>query len=164
MSWSSVGIGQQVAGQLVDDELVEGLVAVEGLDHPVAVGPDDASGVGGVAGTVGIAGEVEPLAGPMFAVGGLGQEMRDDFGVCRLGQLRDFFRRGRKTGDVERDAADQDLLGGFGRPLQAFLLLAFGEESVHGVGFAVLRHGRTDHGLVGPMASPDGALLDPLFE
>jgi hypothetical protein len=38
-------VWQQVAGKLLDDELVEGLVAVEGFDHPVTVGPDRAAGV-----------------------------------------------------------------------------------------------------------------------
>ena len=158
------GVGEQVAGELLHRELVEGLVLIERLDHPVAVGPDDATGVAGVAGAVGITGEVEPLAGPVFAVGGLGEEVGDDFGVRGLAQPRDFLRRGREAGDVQRDAADQDVLGRFGRPLQAFLLLPFGEEGVHGIGFAVLRHGRTDDGFVGPVSSPDGALLDPFLE
>ena len=65
-------LGQQVPGHLVDDELVVGLIAVQGLDDPVAVGPDDTAGVGGVASAVGIAGEVEPLTGPVFAVSRLG--------------------------------------------------------------------------------------------
>ena len=78
-------VREQVPGELLHRELIEGLVLVQGLDHPVTVGPDDAAGVARVAGAVGIAGEVEPLAGPVFAVGGLGQEMRDDFGVCCLG-------------------------------------------------------------------------------
>jgi hypothetical protein len=36
------GIRQQIAGNLVDDELVVGQVAVEGVDHPVAIEPDEA--------------------------------------------------------------------------------------------------------------------------
>ena len=157
-------IRQQVSGQLFDRELVERLVLVEGLDHPVAISPDDASRVARVAGAVGITGEVEPLAGPVFAIGGLGEEVRDDFGVRGLGQPRDFFRRGREAGDVERDAADQDMLGRFGRPLQAFLLLPFGQEGVDGIGFAVLGHGGTGHGFVGPVTSPGRALPDPFLE
>ena len=157
-------VRQQVSGQLLDRELVEGLVLVEGLDHPVAISPDDASRVARVAGAVGIAGEIEPLAGPVFAIGGLGEEVGDDFGVRGLGQPRDFLRRGREAGDVERDAADEDMLGRFGRPLQSFLLLAFGQEGVDGVGFAVLRYGRTNHGLVGPVTAPGRALPDPFLE
>ena len=37
--WARVGAGQQVAGDLLDQEPVERLVAVEGGDHPVAPGP-----------------------------------------------------------------------------------------------------------------------------
>ena len=158
------GVREQVSGQLLDRELIERLVLIERLDHPIAIGPDDPARVARVAGAVGIAGEVEPLAGPVFAVGGLGEEVGDYFGVGGLGELRDFFRRGRKAGDVERDAADQHVLGRFGRPLQAFLLLALGEESVDGIGFSVLRHGRTHDGFVGPVTSPDGALPDPFLE
>ena len=130
-------IGQQVAGQLVDDELVEGLVTVQGFDHPVTIGPDRAARVGGIAGAVGIAGEVEPLAGPVFAVGGLGEEMGDDVGVLGVGELSDFGGRGRQAGDVEGEAADEQGLGRLGRPSQAFLLLAVGEEGVDRIGFAV---------------------------
>ena len=38
--WSCVAFGQQVAGDLLDDELVVGQVAVEGVDDPVAIEPD----------------------------------------------------------------------------------------------------------------------------
>ena len=88
-------LGQQVTGHLVDDELVVRLIAVQGLDDPVAVGPDDTAGVGGVAGAVGIAGEVEPLTGPVFAVSRLGQEMGDDVRVLGARELGDLCRRRR---------------------------------------------------------------------
>ena len=155
---------QEVAGHLIDDELVEGLVLVQSLDHPVTVGPDDAARVGRIAGAVGIAREIEPLPGPVFAEGGLGQEIGDDVLMLGRGEFRGFFGRRRQAGDVERQATDEDGLGGFGGPGQAFLLLTVREERVDGVGFAVLRHGRTDHGFVGPMATPGRALLDPFFE
>src|SRR5205814_4635528 len=32
--------GQQVAGELIDGELVERLVLVEGANHPIAIGPN----------------------------------------------------------------------------------------------------------------------------
>src|SRR5579875_2143820 len=47
------GIGQQIAGQLFDGKLVEGHVAIEGIDDPIAIGPHfavvvemDAVGIG----------------------------------------------------------------------------------------------------------------------
>ena len=70
MRWSSVAIGQQVAGQLLDGELVEGQIAVEGLDHPVAVRPDLAVVVDVYAVRVAVARGVQPVPGAMFAVVG----------------------------------------------------------------------------------------------
>ena len=135
-------LGQQVAGHLLDDELVVRLILVEGLDDPVAVGPDNSAGVGGITGAIGVAGEVEPLTGPVFAVSGLGEEMGDDVRVLGAGEFCDFL----------------------GRPGQAFFLLAVCEEGVDGITFAVLGHGRTGDRLIGPMTSPRGALLDPFLE
>ena len=65
---SSVGVGQQVAGELLDRELVERHVAVEGVDHPVAPPPHVALAVGLVAVGVGIAGRVEPAGRHPLAV------------------------------------------------------------------------------------------------
>ena len=62
--WSSVALGQQVAGELLDGELVERHVAVEGVDHPVAPAPHDALAVALVAVGVGVAGRVEPARRP----------------------------------------------------------------------------------------------------
>jgi hypothetical protein len=63
-----VGVGQQVAGELLDREAVERQVGVERVDHPVAVAP----GVGAVvvlfvAVRVGVARLVEPVAAPALA-------------------------------------------------------------------------------------------------
>ena len=60
--------GEQVAGQLGDGELVERHVGVERADDPVAVWPDFAGAVFFVAIGIGVACEVEPFAGPAFAV------------------------------------------------------------------------------------------------
>ncbi len=49
---------QQVAGELLDGELVEGHVGIEGVDHPVAVRPDRAVVVEVEAVGVGIAGGI----------------------------------------------------------------------------------------------------------
>ena len=62
------GVGQQVAGELLDDELVVGQVAVEGVDDPVAVEPDEARLVLLEAVGVGVARGVEPVAAPALAV------------------------------------------------------------------------------------------------
>ena len=61
-------VGQHVPGQLLDGELVVGHIVIESPDHPVAVGPDVAGTIFLVAIAVGVAGEVEPLASPLFPV------------------------------------------------------------------------------------------------
>ena len=62
---------EEVAGELLAEELVVGLVAVEGVDHPVAVPPGVRQRVVAVlAGGVGVADEVEPVPAPALAVGG----------------------------------------------------------------------------------------------
>ena len=58
------GVRQQVAGDLLDDELVVGQVAVQGVDDPVAIEPDLPRLVLLVAVGVGVAGGVEPDAAP----------------------------------------------------------------------------------------------------
>ena len=68
-SASSVG-GQQVAGDLLADELVVRHVAVERVDDPVAVAVHLRDRVVGVvAGGVGVADDVEPVPAPPLAVG-----------------------------------------------------------------------------------------------
>ena len=75
--WSSVALGQQVAGELLDGELVERHVGVERLDHPVAVRPDRPRAVLLVAVGVGVAGQVEPAPGPALAVVRRGEQPVD---------------------------------------------------------------------------------------
>jgi len=105
-------LGDQVAGDLFDDELVDRLVSVERADHVVAIPPGVAMGdvfiqtVG-----IGIASDVQPVPSPMLAVL-LGIEQPIDhagIGGWRIvGQERvDRFRRGGQPGQVVGDAADQ---------------------------------------------------------
>ncbi len=75
---SSVALGQQVAGELLDREPVERQVAVEGVDDPVAVLPDRARGVDAVAVGVGVAGQVEPVPRPALAVVRRGEQAVDE--------------------------------------------------------------------------------------
>ena len=68
------GIGQEVAGQQADGELIEGHVVVQGLDQPVA--PDPLPGVAVLleAVAVGITGGVEPGQGHPLAVMRAGEQ------------------------------------------------------------------------------------------
>jgi len=54
------GVGEEIAGELFNDELVVGLISIQRVDDPVAVFPDLARGVDGVAVGIGVAGDVEP--------------------------------------------------------------------------------------------------------
>ena len=104
-------LGKQVARELFDGELIKRHVGIEGPDHPVAVGPDRAGRVVGVAGAVGIAGEVEPLPGHVLAVAFIGQQPVDELldGIARrVGDKRvDCFRRDRQAGQVEGQPASE---------------------------------------------------------
>jgi len=62
------GAGQKIAGDLLDHELVEGLVLVEGAHDPVAVGPHLAVVVQVHAVGVAVASGIQPEAGHMLAV------------------------------------------------------------------------------------------------
>jgi len=72
---------EDVAGDLFDDELVVGHVVIEGVDDVVAVLVCFGDGhVGAVAGGIGVASEVEPMASPALAVILRGEESIDEFG------------------------------------------------------------------------------------
>ncbi len=162
------GLGQQVAGQLLDGELVERLIAVERLDHPVAVGPDLPSRVARIAGAVGVARQVEPEPRPVLAER-RPREVVVDHGLDRRGRGRagrsqtlQFLERRRQAGQVEGEPPEQGTrIGGcVGR--QAFTAQALVEEGVHRM--AARRHLGADHLLVAPVPAPLGALADPLPE
>ncbi len=108
------GVGQQIARELLDGEAVVRHVAIEGVDDPVAPAPHVARAIGLVAVTVAIAGGFHPAVSHALAIAGRG-EQPVDHGFVRAGRLVrekgvDFGGRGRKTGEIERDAADQDAL------------------------------------------------------
>ena len=69
-----VGV-QFVAGQLFLHEAVVGLIGVERADHVVPVAPrGGAQVVGLVAIGIGVADQIQPMAGPAFAVAGTGEQ------------------------------------------------------------------------------------------
>ena len=126
-----------VAGELLFDEFVVGLVAVETLHHVVAIAP----GVGAVhvvlvAVALGEADDVEPVAAPLFAVVRRGQQTVDDFlpGVGRfVGEEGvDLFGSGRQAGEVEGDAADERGAVGGRRGFQSGFLESGQQEGVDG--------------------------------
>ncbi len=80
-------LGEQIAGKLLDDELVERLVPVEGADDPVAIGPDLAVVVEVQAVGVAVPGGVEPEPRQVLAVLGGFQEPVDDPLIGTLGAI-----------------------------------------------------------------------------
>ena len=110
-----------VARDLLLHKAVVGLVFVERFDDVIAVAPGVGAGLVALeAFAFGVAGEIEPVACPAFAVMRRGEQAIDNLFIS-FGRLVghkgvDFFRRGRKAGQVEGDAAQQgDAVGGSGR-------------------------------------------------
>ena len=122
-----VAEGELVGGELLVNEAVEGEVGVEGADDVVAVGVGVGEAAFGVADEValgvGVAGDVEPVAAPAFAVAGTGEEAV--YGASVGGGRRDgergrggdgvefseegvhLFGGGRESGEVVSDAAEE---------------------------------------------------------
>ena len=136
----ALGRREEVAGDLVDDELVVRLVGVDGFDHPIAPRPLLPRQVFLVTVAVGVARGVEPVARPFLAVARRGEERFHEGGVGFvpvLGVGRDELielpRRRRQADQIEPKAARQRLGGGFRRGLQARRGAPDRDEGVHGI-------------------------------
>ena len=86
-----------VGCELQGDELVVGQIALEGIDHPVAIGPR--KGIPfvlfeGITHRVGVAGEVEPFSSPVLGVLPRGEEPIDRRAKGCVGCRRAAGRRG----------------------------------------------------------------------
>ena len=110
------GVRQEVAGHLIDGELIEGLVAVEGSDDPIAPGPHLLFGVYLIAVCVGVASGIEPIDGHAFAIAGRGEEATDGLlkGVgSAIGEEGIHLGGcGGEAGNVEGSAAQQSFFRG----------------------------------------------------
>ena len=99
-------LGSMSPANLLDGELVERHVGVQGADDPIAIGPDRARPVLFIAVRVGVAGQVEPAPRPALAVMGRGEQPIDEplVGVGRrvVDEGVDLLRRGRQADQVER--------------------------------------------------------------
>ena len=71
-------VRQHVARDLFDRELVERHVVIQRIDDPVAIFPDLARGVDGVAVGIGVARHIEPMPAPSLAVMRRSQQSIDD--------------------------------------------------------------------------------------
>ena len=114
------GIGKQVPGDLLGDELVVGKVLLKSPDDPVAPRPDIAVAVLLVTIGVGIAGDVQPLGGHSFGVfianseGGPLPFSKAPFKVSLICKRRRVRSRGRRqSGQVEGYPAQPSCFIGF---------------------------------------------------
>ena len=167
-----VGFRQHVARDLFDRELVEGLVPVEGPDHPVAVGPHlpivvDVDAVG-----VSVAGRVQPVAGTVLAPVLRLHEAVDQGFVGAVGIVGQEggqgSRVGRQSRQIQGQSAGQGVLVGFGSRRQTLGFQTGQDEAVQRVadpgGVFHRRRFRPADGLEGPVPVPGGSLCDPLAE
>ena len=113
-------IGQHVAGNLLQGEAVEGHVAVDRLDDPIAELPDGSRLILGVAVGIGVASQVEPDLGPAFAISGLGKDLIDVFLISVRALVGDEafggFQRRRQAGQIERNPPSQRVTIRLARP------------------------------------------------
>src|SRR4029453_10164426 len=110
---------QQITRQLLDGELVEGHIPVEGVDDPVAIRPDRTRQILFKTVGVGITRRVEPPPSPALAVMGRREQPLDQL-LISLGALVvekpvALFNRGRQTGKIKTEAPDQGFLRRFRR-------------------------------------------------
>ena len=166
------GVGQQIAGELLDGELVVRLVFVVGLDHPIAPGPHVAWAIGVEDAAVAVARRIEPGDRHPLAVVLRRQQTVDRFFVsvrARVGEKGvDLFDRRRQAGEVERHAAQQALAVGFGGRRQFFLFEPREDERVDRVDHALAHRHLRNFGLhrrdERPMPFELRPALDPLAQ
>ena len=131
-------MAQQIAGELLDREVVERRVGIEGVDHPVAVEPDRAQRIGGVTGRVGVTGQVEPRAGPTLAERRIGEQAIDEPRIGRgtfvVHKFDDFLRTGRQAAEIETEPANQCVAIGCGDGCQSGFIEFRHHEAIHGAG------------------------------
>ena len=163
------GVGQEVAGELLQREAIEGQVAREALDQSIAPGPHVATAVDRVAVGVGVARQVEPGHRQAFAVVGGSQEPLDRalVGVLVLvgEELLDLARARRQTGQIQAQPPQQRVGVGLRGRAHALGLEAREHEGVDGVahpgGILDRGHLRALGGDEGPVRLPGRPVLDP---
>ena len=118
------GVREEVARELLGDELVVRQIVVEGFHNPIAIERHVARLVFLEAIGVGVTRGIEPVASPLLAIMRRREQTLDLFLVSVrrfVGEKRvHFFRRRRQTDQVERESAQQRRLVCFGRRLEFF--------------------------------------------
>ena len=160
----------QITGHLVANELVEGLVGVEGTNDPVPVGTEVTRPVGVQSIGVGQAHQVRPVACHVLAILRTREERIDPLlvGIGRLVRLElgQLFEGRRQTGEIKGQPAKQGSLVGFRARRKRFILQP-GQDMAIDCAVAPLplwRSGHDDRLLEGPESVVFGPLLDPSFD
>jgi hypothetical protein len=104
-------LGQEIARHLLDGELIERQIPPKRPDYPVAVRPDRAVVVDVDAMCIRITDRIQPLAAELLGAG-IGRQQAVDRAVVGGGRWvarkrRELLRRGRESGEIERDPAEQ---------------------------------------------------------
>ena len=163
-------VWKQVARDLLDRKLIEGLVGVESMDDVVAEPPHRARGVVVVAVRIGEARQIEPHLRHAFAVVRRSQHVVHQCGVSAaimVGEERlHLFWRRRQTTQVQAEPADQRARLCLCLRRQLFLLQPFQHECVdgisHPVSIAHLGRGRAGRRRECPVLLPVRPLINPL--
>ncbi len=166
------GAGQQVAGDLLDDEAVVRQVAVERADHPVAPGPLLARQVLFIAVAVRVTRGVEPDARPLFAVTRAGKLFVDGLRDRRLqAGLRDaalepgdFLRRRRQAAEIKPEAAGQLRRDGGRRELKTLPGQALLHKKIHRMRVRRRLLSFSLRAFKGPVAGVLGAFGNPALQ
>ncbi len=162
-------VGQQIAGQLLDDELAVRHVPIECADHPIAPVPHVAMTVDMVAVRVGVTSQIQPLHRHALAIPRRIQQSINLFliRIARAIRKERVELRGswRKAREIERQAAKQSGLRRFRRRLQILTFQSRQYKLIDGISHPLLvfhfRQGRGLRRHIGPMHFPLRALIDP---
>ena len=106
------GVGEKVAGELLDGELIKGEVGVDGVDDPIAIAPGvHAWAIFFVSITIGIASLVEPVPAPAFAKMRRGKQALDEtvvgFRRFVVNKFADFLGRGGEPNEIITEPLDE---------------------------------------------------------
>ena len=125
---------QQVSSELLNCKLIERLVAVEGVDHPLAVRPDGAREIHLITIGVGIARQIQPATRHVFAVVGRREQAIDQLLVCLrrciLHECLHLVPRWWKPGEIQAESPGEGVTVGFSLRRQPFLFQTGPHEEI----------------------------------
>ena len=145
------GVGQEVAGHLLDGELVKRHVPVEGVDDPIAVRPNRARQIFFIAIGICVTRYIQPLAGPAFAIVRRSQQSIHNLVVGIRAAVReivvDLLQRGRKADKIKAQTPDKSGAIRFRRRPHMFVFQTRQHESINRITDPLFILHRWQHGL-----------------